>query len=51
MQKVNGSEPFMRYRNIQDDVKTKPLDLAWDKSEGNLFTALMASGIERARAA
>ena len=51
MQKVNESEPLMRYRNMEEDVETELQDLARDKSEGNLITALTASGIERARAA
>ena len=51
MQKVNASEPLMRYRNTQDDVKTEFLDSVRDKPKGNLLTALAASGIEMARAA
>jgi|GEM_PF-4208970 len=39
MQKVNASEPFMRYRNTVDDVKTELLDLVWDKLEDYLFIA------------
>jgi hypothetical protein len=34
MQKVNASEPLMRYRNTQDDVKTELLYLVRDKPEG-----------------
>lgn len=49
VQKVNASEPLMRYRNTQDYVKTEFLDLARDKPKGNLFTALVAYGIEMAR--
>jgi hypothetical protein len=41
----------MRYRNMEDDVRTELLYLARDKLEGNLFTAPVASGIEVARAA
>lgn len=51
MQKVNASEPLMRYRNTQDDVKTEFLDAVRDKPKGNLLTALAASGIEMARVA
>lgn len=51
MQKVNASEPLMRYRNTEDDVKTELQDLVRDKPEGNLLTALAASGIETARVA
>ena len=36
---------------MEVDVETELLDLARDKSEGNLLTALTASGIEMARAA
>jgi len=36
----------MRYRNIEDDVKTELQDLVRDKPKGNLLTALAASGIE-----
>ena len=39
MQKVNASEPFMRYRNMEDDVKTELLDLVRDKLKENLFIA------------
>ncbi len=49
MQKVNASEPLIMYRNTQDDVKTELIDLVRDKPEGNLLTALAASGIETAR--
>ena len=51
MQKVNASEPLMRYRNTQDDVKTELLYLVRDKSGGHLLTALTTSGIEMARVA
>lgn len=51
MQKVNASEPLLRYRNTQDDVKTEFLDAVRDKPKGNLLTALAASGIEMARVA
>ena len=34
MQKMNVIKPLMRYRNIQDDVKTGFLDLTRDKSGG-----------------
>lgn len=33
MQKVNASEPLMRHRNTEEDVKTELLDLVRDKSE------------------
>ena len=51
MQKVNVSEPLMRYRNTQDDVKTELLYSVRDKPKGNLLTALAASGIKMARVA
>jgi len=51
MQKVNASEPLLRYRNTQDDVKTEFLYAVRDKPKGNLLTALAASGIEMARVA
>lgn len=51
MQKVNASEPLRRYRNTEDDVKTELQNLVRDKPEGNLLTALAASGIETARVA
>jgi hypothetical protein len=36
---------------MEEDVETELQYLARDKSEGNLITALTASGIEMARAA
>jgi len=51
VQKVNVNKPLMRYRNTEDDVETGLQYLVRDKPEGNLLTALAASGIEMARVA
>jgi hypothetical protein len=48
-EKVNESEPPMRCRNSIDDIETRVPLLLWDKSRGNLLTALAVSGIEVAR--
>ena len=48
--KANESKPLMTCRNLLDDIKTRFVILAWDKSGGSLLTAQMVSGMEVARA-
>ena len=49
-EKANESEPLMTCRNSMDDIKTRVLLLPWDKSGGDLLTALAVSGTKVARA-
>ena len=45
----NESEPLMKCRKYQDDVKTRVYRASWEESGRHLFTAQMASGIKAAR--
>jgi hypothetical protein len=47
--KANESEPSMMSLSL-GDIETRALMLSWDKPEGNLFTALVVSGMKVARA-
>ena len=45
---MNANEPLMTCRKRRGDVKTEGESLTRDKSGGNLFTAQVASGMEKA---
>jgi hypothetical protein len=49
-EKANVSEPLLRCRKRSDDIRTGVRSLPWDQSGGYLFTALVVSGMEVARA-
>jgi len=46
---VNKSEPLMTHRKELDAVKTGGAFIFQDQSEGNLFTAQTAAGVQAAR--
>ena len=45
---MNVSEPLLNCRKRRDVVKTEGLSLTRDESGGNLFTAQMAAGMQKA---
>jgi len=40
IEETNASEPLMTCRKVINDVKTRPVSLAWDKPKGSLLTGL-----------
>jgi len=45
---MNANEPLMTCRKRRNGVKTEGVSLTRDESGGYLFTAQMASGMEKA---
>ncbi len=43
---TNESEPLMNASRASPDLKTMSLRKSWDKSDGDLFTGQMASGVK-----
>lgn len=49
MRKANANKPLMNASRPTHDVKTRDARILWDKSDGNLLTDQVASGVKVAR--